>query len=91
MKLTYQGIQDKAAFAAADTGVDALIIQDMALRRMNLPVELHASTQVGTTTPEGALFLEKCGFSRVILERALTLEDNGGVGVLRTRSYLCRL
>lgn len=56
-------------------GVDALIIQDMALREMNLPVELHASTQVGTTTPEGALFLEKCGFSRVILERALTLED----------------
>lgn len=56
-------------------GVDALIIQDMALHRMNLPVELHASTQVGTTTPEGALFLEKCGFSRVILERALTLED----------------
>lgn len=57
------------------TGVDALIVQDMALRRMNLPVEMHASTQVGNTTPEGALFLEKCGFSRVILERALTLED----------------
>ena len=30
-------------------GVDALIVQDMALRRMNLPVELHASTQVGHT------------------------------------------
>lgn len=56
-------------------GVDALIVQDMAYRQMDLPVELHASTQVGTTTPEGALFLEKCGFSRVILERALTLED----------------
>lgn len=56
-------------------GVDALIVQDMAYRQMGLPVELHASTQVGTTTPEGALFLEKCGFSRVILERALTLED----------------
>lgn len=56
-------------------GVDALIVQDMAFREMNLPVELHASTQVGTTTPEGALFLEQCGFSRVILERALTLED----------------
>ena len=57
------------------TGIDALIVQDMALREMNLPVELHASTQAGTTTPEGALFLEQCGFSRVILERALTLED----------------
>lgn len=58
-----------------EVGVDALIVQDMALRRMNLPVEMHASTQVSTTTAEGALFLEQCGFSRVILERGLTLEQ----------------
>ena len=58
-----------------DVGVDALIVQDIALRRMNLPIEMHASTQVGTIAPEQALFLEQCGFSRVILERALTLED----------------
>ena len=58
-----------------DAGVDALIVQDMALRRMNLPVELHASTQVSNTTPEGVRFLEECGFSRVILERSLTLDD----------------
>ena len=40
-----------------EVGVDALIVQDMAFRRMNLPVELHASTQVSNTTPEGARFL----------------------------------
>lgn len=56
-------------------GVDALIVQDMALRRMNLPVELHASTQTGNTSPEGVRFLQDCGFSRVILERSLTLDD----------------
>lgn len=56
-------------------GVDALIVQDMAYRRMNLPAELHASTQVGNTTPEGVKFLEECGFARVILERALTLDE----------------
>ena len=56
-------------------GVDALIVQDMALRRMNLPVELHASTQAATRTPEQALFLERCGFARVILERALSLDE----------------
>ena len=28
-------------------GIDALIVQDMALRRMDLPVELHASTLPG--------------------------------------------
>ncbi len=58
-----------------DVGIDAPIVQDMALRAMNLPIEKHASTQVSNTTAEGAKFLEECGFSRVILERALTLED----------------
>lgn len=56
-------------------GVDALIVQDMAYRMMNLPAELHASTQVGNTTPEGVKFLEECGFARVILERALSLDE----------------
>lgn len=55
-------------------GVDALIVQDMALRRMNLPVELHASTQAHTMTPAQAVFLERCGFARVILERAMSLD-----------------
>ncbi len=56
-------------------GIDALIVQDMALRRMDLPVELHASTQVSTRTPEMARFLGEVGFSRVILERALSLDE----------------
>ena len=56
-------------------GVDALIVQDMAYREMGLPVELHASTQVCNMTPEGAKFLEESGFTRVILERALSLDE----------------
>ena len=56
-------------------GVDALIVQDMALRRMDLPVELHASTQVSNRTPEGARFLGEAGFARVILERNLSLDE----------------
>ena len=56
-------------------GVDALIVQDMALRRMELPVELHASTQMFNATPEQARFLGEAGFARVILERALSLEE----------------
>ncbi|MCM1301711.1 MAG: U32 family peptidase [Alistipes senegalensis] len=56
-------------------GVDALIVQDMALRRMNLPVELHASTQMFNHSPERARFLVEAGFARVILERALSLEE----------------
>ena len=55
---------------------DALIVQDMAYTRMDLPrdVELHASTQTCNMTPEGAAFLAAAGFSRVILERGLTLD-----------------
>lgn len=56
-------------------GVDALIVQDMAFRRMDLACELHASTQVQVATPELARFLGEAGFSRVILERALSLDE----------------
>ncbi len=57
-------------------GVDALIVQDMALRRMGLEgVEFHASTQVGNTEPADVAFLAHSGFSRAILERGLTLDE----------------
>lgn len=57
-------------------GIDALIIQDMGILEMELPpVPLHASTQVHNATPEKVRFLEKAGFSRVILARELTLEQ----------------
>lgn len=56
-------------------GADALIVQDMAFREMNLPIELHASTQVGNTTPEGGKFLAESGFARIILERSLSIDE----------------
>lgn len=57
-------------------GADALIVQDMAFLRMDLPpIDLHASTQMCTTTPEQVRFLANVGFSRVVLERALTLQE----------------
>ena len=59
-----------------EAGVDALIVQDMAFLRMDLPeVELHASTQMCNMDPQWARFLEECGFSRIILERALSREQ----------------
>lgn len=57
-------------------GVDALIIQDMAYMEMGLAgVEFHASTQTFNATPEKVKFLREAGFSRVILERNLSLEE----------------
>lgn len=57
-------------------GVDALIVQDMALLRMNLPpIALHASTQCDTRTPEKAEFLQNAGFSQIVLARELSLVE----------------
>ncbi len=56
------------------TGVDALIVQDMAFARMGLGVELHASTQMCNATVEGVRFLSDLGFRRVVMERNLSLE-----------------
>ena len=66
---------EKEARALLAAGVDALIVQDMAYRRMGLDCELHASTQVQVRTPELARFLSEAGFARVILERSLSLEE----------------
>ena len=57
-------------------GIDALIVQDMALLTMNLPpIELHASTQTDNRTPEKVKFLYENGFSQVVLARELSLND----------------
>ena len=57
-------------------GVDALIVQDMALLRLDLPpIALHASTQCDLRTPEKARFLEALGFSQLVMARELTLDE----------------
>lgn len=57
-------------------GVDAIIIQDMGILRMEIPpISLHASTQCDIRTPEKAIFLEKVGFSQLVIERALSLNE----------------
>ncbi len=66
---------ERLARELIDAGVDALIVQDMAYRQMNLPVEMHASTQMCNMHPADIAFLQGCGFSRVILERALSIDE----------------
>lgn len=57
-------------------GVDALIVQDMALLRLDLPpIALHASTQADIRTPERARFLADAGFSQLVIAREATLEE----------------
>ena len=63
--------------ALAEAGVDALIVQDPALLELcrDLSLPLHASTQCAIRTPERAAFLEGLGFSRLVPERQLSLEQ----------------
>lgn len=57
-------------------GVDALIIQDMGILRLDIPpIALHASTQCDIRTIEKAQFLEAVGFSQLVLARELTLGE----------------
>ncbi|MBO7054273.1 MAG: U32 family peptidase [Bacteroidales bacterium] len=57
-----------------DIHADALIIQDLGLLQCDLPpIALHASTQLNNRTPEKVDFLEKIGFSQVVLARELNL------------------
>ena len=68
-----------------EAGADAIIVQDMAVIAMaangignikeDIRIPLHASTQCAIRTPEQAKFLESLGFSRIILERQLSLEQ----------------
>lgn len=61
-------------------GVDALIVQDLGLLRLDLPpIALHASTQCDLRTPDKARFLEALGFSQLVMARELTLDEIAGI------------
>jgi len=60
-------------------GVDALIVQDLAVvalhRSLGLKVPLHASTMMNVGAPDAATFLARHGFTRVVTSRDITLDD----------------
>ena len=59
-----------------DAGVDALIVQDMGITRMNIPpIALHASTQMDNRSAEKVDFLYRAGFEQVVLARELSLRE----------------
>lgn len=62
-----------------DAGVDAILIQDMALLTMlkerKSQMALHASTQTDNRTAEKVRWLQDLGFSRAVLARELSAEE----------------
>lgn len=66
-------------------GVDAIIVQDMAIFKLAIegklpPIALHASTQCDNRSLEKVKFFKNIGASRVILARELSLEQIREIG-----------
>jgi putative protease len=68
--------------ALEEIGVDALIIQDLAVMRLardHFPgLDLHSSTQMTVHNAAGVKMLERMGFSRAVLARELSLAEIAG-------------
>lgn len=63
-----------------EIGIDAIIVQDMAILELAIegklpPIEIHASTQCDNRTIEKVKFFRDLGVSRVILARELSNEQ----------------
>ena len=60
-------------------GVDAVIVSDIAvitiIRKENIPLEIHLSTQASTLNYEAALFYKNLGVKRIVLAREASKED----------------
>ena len=61
----------------ADAGVDAILVQDMAVLELTegTSLTLHASTQTDNRTPEKVRWLKSLGFARTVLARELSVEE----------------
>lgn len=74
-------LTDALAFLgeAIESGIDAVIVQDLGLialiHQVYPQLEIHGSTQMTVHDASGAAILEEMGVSRVVLARENTLED----------------
>lgn len=65
----------RLAWQLYEVGVDAFIVQDLALFDADMPpVELHASTQCDNRTAEKVRLMHELGASRVVLARELDID-----------------
>jgi putative protease len=69
----------KHVFRCQDEGIDALIVGNLGLltmlKKMRVNVPFFASTFLASLNYEAVRFLKKLGFSRVILERQLLIDE----------------
>lgn len=69
----------EAVRLACETGIDAIIVQDLGLadiiHKCAPYMPMHASTQMSVQTPAGLKKLKKLGFTRAVLPRELSKEE----------------
>lgn len=69
----------EAVRLACESGVDAIIVQDLGLadiiHRCAPDMPMHASTQMSVQTPAGLKKLKKLGFTRAVLPREMSKEE----------------
>lgn len=69
----------KTLGAIAEAGVDAIIVQDVAVsqlaQRIAPELDVHGSTQMSITSAEGVRLAQRFGARRVVLARELSLDD----------------
>jgi putative protease len=65
-------------------GVDAVLVQDLGLavlaRELGVKMEVHASTQMTITSPEGAKFAGRLGVKRIVLAREASMREMAKFG-----------
>jgi putative protease len=62
-----------------EAGVDVIIVQDLGLavlaRELGVRMDVHASTQMTITSPEGAKFAGRLGVKRIVLAREASMRE----------------
>jgi putative protease len=70
---------EKQLIRLDEAGVDAIIVQDLGLavlaRELGVRFDVHASTQMTITSPEGVAFASRLGIKRVVLARETSLKE----------------
>jgi putative protease len=69
----------KSLAAIAETGADAIIVQDVGIAQLAGQIapdlEIHGSTQMSITSAEGVRLAQQFGVRRVVLARELSLDE----------------
>jgi putative protease len=62
-----------------EAGVDAVLVQDLGIARLakelGVRMDVHASTQMTITSPEGVAFADRLGIKRVVIARETSLRE----------------